>query len=355
MRSTLAARAAAVLACLPIVFCAPPDEGASVTGTVTYRERIAMPPGATVEITLEDVSRMDAPATVIGRTTIEEPGSVPVAFAVSYDPADIVETNSYGVRARIRVGDELRWTSDTSHPVLTRGNGDTVDITVVGVGRRSDGQAPGALGGLPASFAGTVACASCPGIEMHLDLFPDRTFYLGRTYIDRGGPDEPARRDEWGRWSVSSGGDVLALHAGRESPVFLSIVSDVELRLRDATGEEIVSDLPYDLARSATFDPIEPAGQFRGWYGYQADAASFKECLTGKTYRVQSEDGGAIEEAFLAARATPDQELLAVIDGTLGLREGMEGGPRPTVVVRQFVRLLPGRTCVEGAPGEATP
>src|SRR3990172_1248087 len=37
----------------------------AVTGTASYRERIALPPDAVFEATLEDVSRADAPAEVI--------------------------------------------------------------------------------------------------------------------------------------------------------------------------------------------------------------------------------------------------------------------------------------------------
>ena len=40
---------------------AAPSES-NLTGTATYRERIALPPGAVFEATLEDVTRADAPA-----------------------------------------------------------------------------------------------------------------------------------------------------------------------------------------------------------------------------------------------------------------------------------------------------
>src|SRR4029434_1841710 len=38
-----------------------------VKGTATYRERMALPPNAIFEATLEDVSKADAPAEVIGQ------------------------------------------------------------------------------------------------------------------------------------------------------------------------------------------------------------------------------------------------------------------------------------------------
>jgi META domain/Type III secretion system lipoprotein chaperone (YscW) len=43
---------------------------ASLTGTATYRERIALPPDAVFEATLEDVSRADTPAEVVSMATL---------------------------------------------------------------------------------------------------------------------------------------------------------------------------------------------------------------------------------------------------------------------------------------------
>ena len=49
---------------------APPGTGAetaSVTGTITYRERIALTPEAVVQVDLRDVSKADAEATPLAR------------------------------------------------------------------------------------------------------------------------------------------------------------------------------------------------------------------------------------------------------------------------------------------------
>ena len=43
----------------------------SIQGTATYRERMALPPSAVFEATLEDVSRVDAPAETIARTRVD--------------------------------------------------------------------------------------------------------------------------------------------------------------------------------------------------------------------------------------------------------------------------------------------
>jgi LPXTG-motif cell wall-anchored protein len=93
-----------------------------VTGTATYRERITLPPTARVIVELQDVSRADAPATIIATQTIDPAGKAPpYAFELAYDPAKIDERFTYAVRATVRDGDKLLFTSTQSYPVITRG------------------------------------------------------------------------------------------------------------------------------------------------------------------------------------------------------------------------------------------
>ena len=70
-------------------------------GTATYRERIALTPAAVFEAALEDVSKADAPAVVVGSIRLKNPGQVPIRFEIPYDPARIDQNHSYSVRARI--------------------------------------------------------------------------------------------------------------------------------------------------------------------------------------------------------------------------------------------------------------
>ena len=100
----------------------------TVTGVATYRERIALPPDAAFEATLEDVSRADAPADVIGRVRIAPAGRVPIRFTITYDPARIEATHRYSVRARITRHDVLLFTTTLTYPVLTQGAGTTVEL-----------------------------------------------------------------------------------------------------------------------------------------------------------------------------------------------------------------------------------
>jgi putative lipoprotein len=104
---------------------------AQVTGTLTYRERIALPPGAVAEVWLLDTSLADAPSVEIAYQEIEEPGSPPISFALEYDTSKIQEGMQYSVRARIRHADQLLFTTDTHYPVLTRGAGNTADVLLI--------------------------------------------------------------------------------------------------------------------------------------------------------------------------------------------------------------------------------
>ena len=108
------------------------DPNASVTGSVTYRERLALTPGATLVVELRDVSYADAPAPLIARQTISGPGQVPIKFEVEYSRDDINPRNTYGLSARIvESNGRLAFTNDTAYDVITRGNPDKVDMLLV--------------------------------------------------------------------------------------------------------------------------------------------------------------------------------------------------------------------------------
>jgi uncharacterized lipoprotein YbaY/heat shock protein HslJ len=105
----------------------------SVTGTVSYRERMALSDRAELNVALLDVSRQDVAATVIAEQTVSNPGQVPIRFELTYDPAKIDERMSYSLRATIHDRGRMVFTSDTHTPVLTRGAGREAHMTLVAV------------------------------------------------------------------------------------------------------------------------------------------------------------------------------------------------------------------------------
>jgi putative lipoprotein len=107
---------------------------ASITGDVTYFQRIALPEDAIVTVQLQDVSRMDVSADVLGEQVIVTDGNqVPFPYDVEYDSNDIINNHTYSMSARITDSQgNLLFISDTVNPVITSGN-PTSDVEIVTV------------------------------------------------------------------------------------------------------------------------------------------------------------------------------------------------------------------------------
>ena len=121
--------------------CAVPSSPAAggtaqlrVTGTVTYRERIALDPAADIVVQLLDVSLMDAPSKVLAEQRIKANGrQVPFAYELKVDAARIDPRMRYAVSARITRGEQLLFINDTQYPVLTQGGAASADLVLVRV------------------------------------------------------------------------------------------------------------------------------------------------------------------------------------------------------------------------------
>lgn len=76
------------------------------------------------------MSRADAPAIILDRQLISPAGQIPIPFELSYDPRSIVQSNTYVVRAQIREGDRLIFTTTQSYRVITQGNPTRVGLVL---------------------------------------------------------------------------------------------------------------------------------------------------------------------------------------------------------------------------------
>jgi uncharacterized lipoprotein YbaY/heat shock protein HslJ len=341
-------------------------QSASVTGEALYRERLALPPTAVFEAVLEAVDETEAPAAVLGRAEIAPAGQVPIAFAIPYDPARIAPAGRYQVRGRILVDGRPWFQSAAASPVLTGGHGDRAMLILQQVVEATPSTTPAEatpepapttpatdagspLGALPASFAGDLPCADCPGIRYQLDLLPDQTYVLRTAYLERG-PEH--QFDDLGRFTLAEDGRKLVLQGSREPPLQLAVLGPDRLRKLDLAGQEIASGLNYDLVRVAAAAALEPRLMLRGQYRYQADAGRFTECLTGRDLPVAQEgDNRALERAYGEARGTPGAPLLANLEGQIALRPKVEGdGTEPTLVVERFIGIEPAAACAAAEP-----
>jgi putative lipoprotein len=82
-----------------------------ISGQVLYRERMSLPPGSIVKVSLEDVSKMDVASMVVASTSFVAQGAPPYAFDIDYSVGDIVERNQYNLRATIKLNENLLFTS----------------------------------------------------------------------------------------------------------------------------------------------------------------------------------------------------------------------------------------------------
>ncbi len=119
--------------------------GNSVTGSVSYRERIALSPDNTfLVVRLLDVSRAGAPSVEIAalRQPVSNP---PMVFVLPYDADDIDPRMTYVIEAKIVNADgDLLFRNDQAYPVLTRDAPSDVDILVRKIARtQGDGSSKG--------------------------------------------------------------------------------------------------------------------------------------------------------------------------------------------------------------------
>ncbi len=342
---------------VPAISAMPAIPVGMVGGSASYRERMVLSPDAIFEATLEDVSLADAPSQVLGRTRLDAPGQVPIRFAIAFDPARILPRRSYTVRATIRDGGRLAFTTDRVYPPFVEGRPQSLQLVLRAVSSSPTAAAtlapvaPAApasrLGDLPATFGGVLPCADCQGIRQTLDLYADGTFHWRSIYLGKPPTDTP---DDIGRWLFASDARTLLLFGGREAPVRLLTRDDGALQLLDLEGRPIQSSFNYELRRApGGFTPFEARASMRGAYLYLADSAMFGDCATGRRLPVATEgDALALERAYLGAKLPPATPRLALVEGRIVQRPPMEGpGTRATLVVERFLSL--------GKPGDACP
>lgn len=102
----------------------------SVSGTVTYRQRIALPPNAVVQVKLIEVSRPNTPTVTLAEQTITSPGQVPIRFELTYDRSQIDPNRTYAIQALIFIDNQIRYMNTSAYPVITQGNPTNVEVVV---------------------------------------------------------------------------------------------------------------------------------------------------------------------------------------------------------------------------------
>ncbi|MGH8849181.1 MAG: YbaY family lipoprotein [Polaromonas sp.] len=125
--------AASGAAAVPVAPAA--SSGVRVSGTISYLQRVALPPDSDVIVQLRDVSRVDAKAGILAEQRFTARSQVPLPFELMVEPAKIDPRMRYAVAARIERGGRLMFINDKLYPVLTQGHGSRVEMVLHMVGR----------------------------------------------------------------------------------------------------------------------------------------------------------------------------------------------------------------------------
>lgn len=169
---------------------------ATVEGSASFRERMALPPDAVFEAVLLDVSRADAPATTLGRATIAPAVAPPFRFAIAYDDGAMKAGRRYVVRATIKDGAKLLFTTDTAHPVVD-GRLAAGEVRMVRVGGPPGARA---LRGMFTYFADAATFRPCADGAVVPVAMEGEFLALQRAYLDaRAEPMQPMLVDVEGR------------------------------------------------------------------------------------------------------------------------------------------------------------
>lgn len=103
-----------------------------------------LPPDAVLDVVLEVVlihaALADAPTRVLGCTRIQPAGQPPFRFSINYQDRDLTPRGRYGVRATLRQGERLLFTTDTFTPMPRGGASAPLSLQLVAVGSGRPGQ-----------------------------------------------------------------------------------------------------------------------------------------------------------------------------------------------------------------------
>lgn len=94
----------------------PTTNTVTVKGDVWFRERIALPPNAVLNVQLQDVSRADAPAIVIAKKQMTDV-MTPMAFSFVVDENKLNPRHTYTIGAKIMVDGQLMFINTQAYRV----------------------------------------------------------------------------------------------------------------------------------------------------------------------------------------------------------------------------------------------
>ncbi|NGO52155.1 META domain-containing protein [Allomesorhizobium camelthorni] len=136
----------------------------TISGSVFYRERMALPDDATLTVQLVDTTQ--APVGVVGEASVHPAGQVPIAFSLSIDAARLAPGKDHGLMARIAVDGVTWFANETPAPIDLEEPAAPLSVLLVRVAEKSPPENPAEAGSIKgtawrlSSLGGEDAAAS---------------------------------------------------------------------------------------------------------------------------------------------------------------------------------------------------
>jgi len=108
---------------------------ATMKVSVTYRERMLLPPGCTLFVELENLSRLDPNDRGVADAFLPIKAAPPFKVVLGYDQSRIVDTLRYAVSARIEFRGQVLFSGNTRLDSPPWAEGKAVEVTVKQVKR----------------------------------------------------------------------------------------------------------------------------------------------------------------------------------------------------------------------------
>ena len=108
----------------------------TLSGEVTYRERIALPENGTLRILLVDLATPNQPR-VQAEGAIASPGQVPLSFNLTFDDSVLADGRNYGLKAEIVSGGQV-WFRNAEPLPIDPVTPQAIEIVTIFAGRVDD-------------------------------------------------------------------------------------------------------------------------------------------------------------------------------------------------------------------------
>jgi putative lipoprotein len=133
---------------------------AAVSGTLTYRERIALPANAIVTVQIAELRAGAMPLVIAEQRFTTNGAQPPFRYTIAYDPTRINSSAQYTIQSNISVDGQVRFSTNQVYRVIT-GGAPVSDVNIMLVASGTGPNLPPTSGGaLPLTLAGLALVAA---------------------------------------------------------------------------------------------------------------------------------------------------------------------------------------------------